>query len=142
MRKVACIDNATGAGHQSAVDRATRLLFVDDEQLLLRAVRRYLEKHADELRLDARYARSADEALRILEVDAIDVIATDFRMPGKTGVDLLTEAARRWPRVARMLMSGEIEAPPGCAGVVDAFLAKPFELADFATVVKRLAGRT
>ena len=39
-------------------------------------------------------AADADEALRLLEVEPIDLLVTDFQMPGRNGVELI-EAARK-----------------------------------------------
>lgn len=63
--------------------RQRRVLFVDDEPLLRRSVKRSLERSGHEVQV----ASGGEEALRLLEsASPPDVIMTDQRMPGMTGV--------------------------------------------------------
>ncbi|WP_145412633.1 response regulator [Paenibacillus xylanexedens] len=51
-------------------------------------------------------AASGKEALEIMEENAVDIIVTDIRMPGMTGLDLISEVNRRWPHVRCILLTG------------------------------------
>ena len=81
------------------------ILFVDDEVNLLKSLERLfrLEPVATHL------ASSADEALQILEREQIQVVISDQRMPGKTGVELLAAVCERYPNVVRMMLTGYTE---------------------------------
>jgi len=51
-------------------------------------------------------AASGNEALRILEENAVDVVVTDIRMPGMTGLELIAEIGSRWPHIRCILLTG------------------------------------
>ncbi|GAB4301980.1 MAG: hypothetical protein Fur0034_16380 [Desulfuromonadia bacterium] len=104
-----------------------KVLFVDDEQNVLRAVERiFIDDDIDLL-----FARSASEALETMDAHPdIRVIVSDYRMPGMNGVELLREVYRRTPRTVRMVLSGFADT----GAVVDAinlghvarFIPKPW----------------
>ncbi len=102
-----------------------RILFVDDEQLVLDAITRSLF-HVDGWEVEC--ATSGAEALEILsEGERFDVIVSDMRMPGMDGAELLTRVLRDHPDTVRMVLSGhtEQEAAMRTIGVAHQFLAKP-----------------
>jgi DNA-binding NtrC family response regulator len=70
-----------------------RILLADDERDFRLSV-------AEALRIGGHEVVSfgtADEALAALRKDPFDVLLTDLRMPGRSGLDLLREAAEQWP---------------------------------------------
>lgn len=115
-----------------------KVLFVDDEKNVLRAVERiFIDDDIDLL-----FANSAAEALGILESDpAVGVVVSDYRMPGMNGVELLKEVYRRHPRTIRMVLSGFADT----SAVVDAinvghitrFIPKPWNEEELRTAVLR-----
>jgi response regulator RpfG family c-di-GMP phosphodiesterase len=78
------------------------VLLVDDEASILKSLARLFRKEP----LVTHVARSAREALEILEKTSIQVIVTDQQMPDGAGVDLLAEVRRRWPEIVRILLTG------------------------------------
>lgn len=66
-----------------------RILFVDDEQLVLDGFKRLLRDYRDVWHLE--YASSGAEALNILKDKPFDVIITDIRMPGMSGLEMLEQ---------------------------------------------------
>lgn len=85
----------------------TRILFVDDDKRILNGLRRQLHGKRDVW--DVSFAESGPAALAVLETDGLDVIVTDMRMPGMDGAELLTQVVERWPRLARMVLSGHAD---------------------------------
>lgn len=79
-----------------------RILFVDDESQILRSITR--------LFMDTEYevltAGSGAEALELLEVEQVDVIVSDMKMPKMTGYELLNEVKKRFPNIVRIILSG------------------------------------
>lgn len=75
------------------------------------------------------FATSAEEALRTLAGHPFDVVVTDMRMPGMDGAELLLEIKSRYPRIARIVLSGQTEQKSALRSVASAhrFLAKPCE---------------
>ncbi|MGQ8871656.1 response regulator transcription factor [Paenibacillus sp. TSA_86.1] len=51
-------------------------------------------------------AASGKEALEIIEENAVDILVTDIRMPGMTGLELIAEVNLRWPHVRCILLTG------------------------------------
>ena len=104
--------------------RATVLL-VDDEPHSLSAMKMALE---DEF--DIHIAADAEAALAVLDREWVQVILCDQRMPGRTGVEFLTEVRERWPDVIRIIITGYTDANSMMAAINDAgihqFLTKPW----------------
>jgi response regulator RpfG family c-di-GMP phosphodiesterase len=86
------------------MDEPARVLFVDDEDNILRSLRRLV---ADEDYVPL-FAGSGEEGLAILRAadDDIAVIVSDQRMPGLTGVDFLQQARTIAPDAGRILLTG------------------------------------
>jgi HD-like signal output (HDOD) protein len=104
-----------------------RVLFVDDEPLVLGALKRMLWPLRSEF--STAYAGGGAEALALFEKGAFDVIVSDMRMPGMDGAELLTEVSRRWPQAVRVVLTGECgqEALARVLPVAHRFLSKPCE---------------
>ncbi|WP_059103036.1 response regulator [Shouchella shacheensis] len=84
-----------------------QLLLVDDEEATLQGLQSLPWKDMD---FSSVYlARSAREALSILEQTEIDVMVSDIRMPGKLGTDLLKEVHDGGHQVKALLLSGYAE---------------------------------
>ncbi|MHC5012095.1 MAG: response regulator, partial [Planctomycetota bacterium] len=103
-----------------------RVLVVDDEEDL----RRGLERLVSSTGASAEGAASAEEALERLAARSFDLVLTDVRMTGMTGVELLREIKLRWPAVEVVLITGygtiETAVSSLQAGAAH-FLTKPFD---------------
>lgn len=105
------------------------VLYVDDEEQALKYFRRGLEKD-----FPIHTAPGVAQALEILSKEAatIGVVITDQRMPGKSGVDLLTEVRALWPAIVRILITAYTDIDSAVAavnaGAVYKYITKP---ADF-----------
>ncbi|OHC65830.1 MAG: hypothetical protein A3H93_17260 [Rhodocyclales bacterium RIFCSPLOWO2_02_FULL_63_24] len=120
----------------NALPRGRSLLLVDDEALLLKSLRR--ELHGLGYRLLT--AASGEEALGLLAQTEVQVILSDYRMPGMTGVEFLTEARRLYPDTVRMVLSGyaDIEAVVDAInlGYIYKFMNKPWDSQQLREVVR------
>ena len=85
-----------------------RILLVDDEGGILAALKRTLRREGYEIRT----AESARAALRLLDAEPVDLVLSDQKMPGTSGLELLREAARRQPAAALLLITGWPEEIP------------------------------
>lgn len=105
--------------------QAISVLFVDDESLILDGLRRQLRSLRDVWNM--RFAGSGAEALVMLHEQPVDVVVTDMRMPGMTGVQLLDQVHAHWPESARIILSGQTDQADLLMdiGVVHQFLQKP-----------------
>lgn len=77
------------------MDRIFRLLLVDDEPHVTGALSLQLEARED---MDVYIANSAAETLNVLRKTRIDLMVSDIRMPGMTGLEL---TKRCWSRSTR-----------------------------------------
>lgn len=106
-----------------AADKAN-ILFVDDEPRVLSSMRALFRRD-----YNVHVADSGQAALDLLETTEMDVIVSDQRMPGMTGVDVLKACRERAPRAMRILLTGyadrdAIEASIN-EGEVFRYLTKP-----------------
>ncbi|MEW5738724.1 MAG: ATP-binding protein [Myxococcota bacterium] len=85
--------------------RRGRLLLVDDEENILRSLRRVL-RGGD---WDIETAGNGATGLEVFERFQPDVVISDFRMPGMSGVELLTQVKVRSPRTQRILLTGNAD---------------------------------
>lgn len=85
-----------------------RLLFVDDEVPILRALERMLRVHRKDW--ECQFVDDPVRALDLVDSFEPDVVVSDMLMPALDGAEFLAEAARRRPRMARFILSGEVGA--------------------------------
>ncbi len=113
-----------------------RLLFVDDEENILRSLKR--------LFMDDEYevftATSGKEALAILEThDDIAVIVSDQRMPEMEGVEFLEKSRKISPLSIKILLTGYADVNAAIAGINRAgaarYLNKPWQDDELVQVV-------
>jgi DNA-binding NtrC family response regulator len=112
------------------------LLVVDDEVEIAKALRRLLRKE-----FDVELAHTGDEALLVLEKSPIDLVLSDFRMPGMNGAELLAEVERRKPGTARVMLSGYADIEASGAPAHDPlipFLRKPWDDAVLLATLRKL----
>jgi len=111
-----------------------RVLLVEDEPSVRAVFARGLERKGCVVTT----AGDAMVALAILrDGQTFDVLVSDVMMPGIDGVELAFEAARMWPEMGIVLMSGYAELPrhreADARGI--RFLAKPFALAELVAAI-------
>lgn len=101
------------------------VLLVDDEEHSLASMRMALEDDFDCLT-----ATGAQDATRLMEEHFVQVIFCDQRMPGKSGVEFLTEVRDRWPDTVRIIITGYTETNDMIAAINEAgiyqFVTKPW----------------
>ena len=84
-----------------------RIIFVDDEPMVLKGLQRTLRKMRGEWEMT--FTSSSKEALDILGSGSFDVIVSDLRMPEMDGMQLLAEVKSKHPQVVRIILSGQVE---------------------------------
>jgi response regulator RpfG family c-di-GMP phosphodiesterase len=103
------------------------LLLVDDEENVIRALRRLFRQEP----FTVLTANSGAEGLEILEKQTVSVILSDQRMPGMIGSEFLKIVKERYPHTIRIVMSGytELESITSAIndGAVFKFLLKPWD---------------
>ena len=101
------------------------ILIVDDEPRSVEVIARVLGEE-----FEVFTALDAPRALEILENEWVQVVFCDQRMPGRSGVDLLTEVRQRWPDVVRIIVTGYTDPQDMIGAINDAgiyqFITKPW----------------
>jgi len=82
-----------------------RILIVDDEPIIVNSVHRLLIE-ASELEVEAYRAYTVYEALDCLKELRIDVVISDIRMPGMSGMELHQQIIQSWPRCKVIFLTG------------------------------------
>lgn len=107
--------------------RRRTLLLVDDEESILSALKRVFRRDGYHILT----ATSGARALELLADEPVDVIVSDQRMPGMTGIEFFREAKRLYPDTVRITLSGytDLESIIQAVneGYVYKFLTKPWE---------------
>lgn len=81
------------------------ILIVDDEPLILNGLVRLCERVTD-IELDIHAASTSQEALDCLERHKVDIVLSDIRMPGMSGLELHQEITRYWPKAKVIFLTG------------------------------------
>ena len=84
-----------------------RILFVDDEPMVLKGLQRTLRKMRQDW--DMTFVSSGCEALDVLGKKPMDVIVSDLRMPEMDGGRLLAEVKKQHPHLVRIILSGQLD---------------------------------
>jgi len=111
------------------------VLIVDDEKHTREGLQQALEDG-----YDVSIAGSADEAFNLMDSQEFDVILTDLRMPGKSGLKIIDKALTlpNKPAVLMMTAYGNIETAVDAMkrGAVD-FLTKPVNIERLEVLIQR-----
>lgn len=110
------------------MEEKIRILCVDDEINVLRSIERlFLDEDYEILN-----ATSGAEGLEIMrKVSPVQIVISDYRMPGMNGVDFLKEVYSHWPDTVRIMLSGYADAAAIVSAVNEGqiyrFIPKPWD---------------
>ena len=109
---------------------------IDDD----RSIRWVFEKALTRERIDFRTFSSADEALAMLGSETPQIIVSDIRMPGESGLKLLQQARERYPHMPVIIMTAYSDLESAVAafqGGAYEYLPKPFDVDHAVELVRR-----
>ncbi|RKX20080.1 MAG: response regulator [Candidatus Zixiibacteriota bacterium] len=113
-----------------------KLLLVDDSHNILKSLKRVFLSEG----YDIHFADSAENALKVLNVEPIDLIITDENMPGTSGTDLLIRIKDLYPEIIRIMITGasdiEVAMKAINAGQIYRFFTKPWNDFDLLLAVR------
>jgi response regulator RpfG family c-di-GMP phosphodiesterase len=117
-------------------DKKIVVLYVDDEENNLVSFKANFR-----MKYHVLTAISGDDALKIMEGKAVDIIITDQRMPNMTGVEFLEKVLEKFPEPMRILLTGYADM----SAVIDAvnkgkifhYLTKPWNEEELDMTIKR-----
>ncbi|MBN2125065.1 MAG: response regulator [Deltaproteobacteria bacterium] len=106
--------------------RQGKILIVDDEASVQSLLRRIVGRVGRECSL----ASSAEEARRIMEEESFDLVLCDIRLPGESGIGLVTHIVADYPETAVIMVSG-VEDPKVAEKALEigayGYIIKPFK---------------
>ena len=109
---------------------------IDDD----RSIRWVFEKALSRTDLPFKAFSSAPEALAALETSEPQVVVSDIRMPGGSGLDLLHEIKKRLPDLPVIIMTAYSDLESAVAafqGGAFEYLAKPFDVDQAVDIIRR-----
>jgi len=83
------------------------ILITDDHAVVRRGLREILADSLEEATFSE--AGNADEALRLLANHPVGILVLDINMPGRSGLDLLKDVKRMYPRIPVIVLSVQPE---------------------------------
>ena len=113
-----------------------RILLAEDEEALRAFVLRALMQDGHEVVATADGGEALDALTR--EQGKFDLLLTDIRMPVMDGIALALAAARDWPELTILLMTGyadQRERASGLDALIHDVITKPFSLATIRSAV-------
>src|SRR5512147_1343889 len=122
----------------TATQPALRVWLVEDDA----SIRWVLERALRASGMVPRAFDSAEPALAALRADAPDVLLTDIRMPGSSGIDLLREVRVAHPTLPVIVMTAHSDLPSAVSayeGGAFEYLPKPFDIDQAVELVSRAA---
>ncbi|MFZ2289282.1 MAG: nitrogen regulation protein NR(I) [Halopseudomonas yangmingensis] len=115
---------------------ADNVWIVDDD----RSIRWVLEKALQQEGLQPECFDSADKALSRLQQQRPDVLISDIRMPGSSGLELLSRVREQFPRLPVIIMTAHSDLDSAVAsyqGGAFEYLPKPFDVDEAVALVRR-----
>ncbi len=114
-----------------------QILMVDDEIQILNILNKVLGR-----RYRVRASESPREALAMLQDSPADIIISDEKMPGMSGIEFLKEAGRLVPGAKKILLTGAFDIDSVIASIneaeIDFFLSKPLRLEEITQAIEKL----
>jgi len=117
-------------------NKLLRVLIVEDEPRLRDVI--------PEMGFSASAARSAEDALRIMQSDPHEILLLDLHLPLMSGMEMLERVRRDWPATQAIILTayGDLAAAQRAIRLdVVEFLSKPFHLRDVELALDRARRR-
>ena len=118
-----------------------KVMFVDDEALLALAAEATLRAEG----YDVRHVARGDQAAAAVREYRPDVLVLDVLLPGRSGLDVLSDLRRQGDRVPVLMLTARGEVVDRVVGLelgADDYLAKPFALRELVARVRALLRRS
>jgi two-component system, sensor histidine kinase and response regulator len=116
------------------MDNKTNILIIDDEDIVLKSCLRILKDETYEIDT----VMSGDEGIKRVEAKVYDIVITDLKMPGMSGMEVLANLRKNRPDITVIIFTGyatvENAREALKAGAFD-YIPKPFTSEELRSVV-------
>jgi response regulator RpfG family c-di-GMP phosphodiesterase len=124
-------------------DSNATVLLVDDEPMMLAALRGFFQLETSYRILTA---GSAAAALEVVDAEPVEAVIADFMMPEMDGIRLLAEVRRRRPEATRILLTGYADKESAIRAINEAglyqYLEKPWDNEQLRITVRNAVERS
>lgn len=126
----------------TAPRRPDTILIVDDEEDILQSLQDLFQVAIDGLQCLT--ATTGPDGLAVLEQEPVDLIISDFKMPGMSGLEFLRKARGLAPKVPRVLMTAFPDLDVAIQAInetgIETFFTKPLDPEEVIQTVVQLLG--
>ncbi len=113
------------------------ILIIDDEQTQREVLTGYLRKKGYHILS----ADSGDEGIRLVKQNAVDIVLSDFKMPDKTGLEVLVEVKKTNPEISFVIITAfstvETAVKAMRMGAYD-YISKPVDLDELDILIEKI----
>jgi len=115
-----------------------RILFIDDEDLVLNSLKRALRNEA----FETFFTTDPEQAFRLVKAESIDIVVSDQSMPNMSGTEFLGILRRLHEHVVRVMLTGQSDRETTINAINDGhvhrFLDKPWDNEKLRSVLNEL----
>ena len=136
---------ASGAPKASVAFKDLRIMVVEDQDDTRVLLRKMLRSMGIVDLVETPDGRAALERLDLDDDRPFDVVICDWMMPEMSGLDLLREVRRRFPKMPFLMVTGKVDpaaVKSAAASGVSGYIAKPFSQAQIEAKLRILARHT
>lgn len=112
------------------------VLLVDDDD----SIRWVLNEALEDLGLKVTQSSAADDAIKHLDAQHFDLVISDVRMPGTSGIELLNYCQQQFPELPVIIMTAHSDLDSAVTAYTRGafeYLPKPFDLDEVSDIVER-----
>ena len=118
------------------------MVLVDDEDMVLSSLQSFLELETD---YNLRTFTSPEAALEYTLAGPVDVVVSDFLMPGMNGIELLSRIREKHPHAPRILLTGYADKDSAIKAINDIglfqYIEKPWDNTNLLIVLRNALER-
>jgi DNA-binding NtrC family response regulator len=111
-----------------------RILIIDDEEVVCSSCERFLKEEG----YDVRTVFSGRDGIRLIDENNYDIVITDLKMPGMSGMDILDYIKKGYPGMRVIMMTGystAANAEESLRRGASGYIQKPFAPSELLSVI-------
>src|SRR5690242_2316535 len=116
-----------------------KIMILEDELALAHTLSEALEKNLG-LGSNVKACSTAEVALQMLQIHKFDLIISDWRLPGLSGLDFITQVRKSQPDLPIIFMTafGTDQLEEQAQALSDYYIQKPFEIRELTCAIDQL----